>query len=124
MPETRVLFYRDDDGSVPVLEWLDDLYRQNRRAYKKCDELIALLATFGHELRRPVADMLQDGVYELRARVGRVHYRVLYFFHGRHIAVLAHALTKERAIPATVLKQALQRKKRFEADPEKYTYRE
>jgi hypothetical protein len=34
----------------------------------------------GHELRRPYADYLRAGVHELRARVGRVNYRILYFF--------------------------------------------
>ena len=124
MPETEVLFYCDADGSAPVLEWLDELQRKDRRAFKKCEASITLLATFGHELRRPLADLLQDGIYELRARVGRVNYRLLYFYHGRNVAVLAHGLTKERAIPPTVLNQAIERKKQFEANPEKHTHRE
>ena len=44
--------------------------------------VIRWLALFGHELRRPKADFLRDGIYELRAREGRANYRVLYFFHG------------------------------------------
>lgn len=124
MPETKILFYRDDDGLVPVVEWLDELSRRDRQAYVKCRRLIVRFETFGHELRRPTADLLRDGIYELRTRVGRVHYRMLYFFHGRDVAVLAYSLTKERAIPATALKQALERRKRFEADPDKHTYRE
>jgi hypothetical protein len=34
-------------------------------------------------LRRPHADYLEDGIYELRWRNGTVQYRILYFFHGR-----------------------------------------
>ena len=122
MPETQVLFYRDYDGRVPVAEWLNDLSKRDHQAYVKCRRLILRLETFGHELRRPTADLLRDGIYELRARVGRLNYRMLYFFHGRDVAVLAHSLTKERAVPATALKQALERKKRFEADPDKHTF--
>jgi len=96
MPKADVIFYREDDGSVPVLEWLDDLHRDDRRAYNKCVEVIERLAAFGHELRRPTADVLEQGIYELRARVGHVNYRILYFFHGRQLAILAHGLTKER----------------------------
>lgn len=107
-----------------MLEWLDELRRNNRRAFKKCEASITLLATLGHELRRPLADLLEDGIYELRARVGRVNYRLLYFYHGRNVAVLVHGLTKKRAIPPTVLNQALERKKLFEAAPEQHTYRE
>jgi len=28
-----------------------------------------------------------------------MNYRILYFFHGRMAAVLAHGLVKERAVP-------------------------
>ena len=123
MPQTELLFYCDD-GSVPVLAWLDDLHRQDRRAYNKCLEVIDRLAEFGHELRRPTADLLQDGIYELRARVGRVNYRILYFFHGRNVAVLAHSLTKEREIPEADLTLAIARKTRFQANPKRHTHEE
>lgn len=124
MPETELLFYRDDDGSVPVLDWLDELAGRDRRAYLKCREVIGRLALMGHELRRPTADLLEDGIYELRAKVGRANYRVLYFFHGRGVAILAHGLTKERAIPKGDLERARERKAKFEADPEGHTQQE
>ncbi len=79
MPQTKVLFYCEGDQSAPVVQWLDALHRSDRRAYNKCREAIARLAALGHELRRPTADLLEDGVYELRARVGSVNYRLLYF---------------------------------------------
>ncbi len=124
MPETEVLFYCDANGSAPVLEWLDELRRKDRRAFKKCEAAIGMLATFGHELRRPLADILENGIYELRARFGKVNYRILFFYHGRNVAVLAHGLTKERAVPPTMLNQAIERKKQFEAAPDTHTYRE
>ena len=79
---------------------------------------------FGYELRRPKSDFLRDGIYELRARKGRVNYRVLYFFHGKNVALLAHALTKEDAVPDVDINRALERKKRYERSPEKHTYEE
>jgi len=124
MPQTDVLFYCESDRSVPVLRWLDELHRSNRRAYNKCLEAIERLAQFGHELRRPTADLLRDGVYELRVQVGRVNYRLLYFFHGRNVAVLAHGLTKEREIPKTDLATAIARKAHFEANPKRHTHEE
>jgi phage-related protein len=124
MPQTELLFYCEDDGSVPVLEWLDELHRQDRRAYNKCLEVINRLAQLGHELRRPTADLLQKGIYELRTRVGHVNYRVLYFFHGRNVAVLAHILTKEREIPKADLATAITRKTLFEANPKRHTHEE
>jgi phage-related protein len=122
MPQTDVLFYCETGQSAPVLEWLDELHRGNRRAYNKCLEAIDRLAQLGHELRRPTADFLQNGIYELRIRVGQVNYRLLYFFRGRNIAVLAHSLTKEREIPKADMAIALKRKAQFEADPGKHTH--
>ena len=124
MPETEIRFYCEGDGSAPVLDWLVELSESAPRAYQKCRTAIERLATFGYELRRPQADLLKDGIHVLRVRVGRANYRVLYFFHGRNVVVLAHGLTKEEKVPPADLKRALERKLSFEADPEAHTYEE
>ena len=38
------------------------------------------LEEFGHELKRPAAAYLRDGIYELRPSYQGLHYRLLYFF--------------------------------------------
>jgi len=124
MPFTQVIFYQEPDGKAPVLEWLQDLARKDRRAFAKCVALVERLRESGHELRRPTADLLRDGIYELRGRVGRKNYRLLYFFHGQGVAVLAHSLTKEAAVPVTDIERAIRRKAAFEQDPEAHTYKE
>ena len=124
MPQTEVYFYQDERGRVPVVEWLTELRQSDRRAYAKCVARIRRLAAAGHELRRPEADFLRDGVYELRARQGHVNYRILYFFHGRNVAILVYALTKEGEIAEADIDRALRRKATFEQDPERYTYEE
>ena len=92
MPKTTVVFYQDAPDTVPVLGWLDSL---PAKAQDKCRVRIERLRDLGHELRRPEADFLRDGIYELRIRLGTTNYRILYFFHGRIAAVLAHGLVKE-----------------------------
>ena len=123
MPVTTVVFYRDK-GGVPVLDWLRKLRHDDRKAYAKCVVRIRRLAEEGHELRRPEADYLRDGIHELRAKSGRVNYRVLYFFHVRNMAVLAHSLTKEAEVPAAEIHKVLERKALYEGDPEGHTYEE
>jgi putative component of toxin-antitoxin plasmid stabilization module len=124
MPKTRVLFFKDEGGQAPVLEWLRELRDKNAKAWANCRARIMLLSQFGHELRRPAADFLRDGIYELRAKQGHVQFRMLYFFHGRNVAVLSHSLTKEAAIPAVDIERTLERKRQFELEPEKHTYAE
>ena len=58
---------------------------------------------------------------DLRMRKGRVNYRILYFFHGRNLAILGHALTKEDKVSKADIERAVRRKKAFEADPVKHS---
>lgn len=123
MPKTRVVFFRDKDGSVPYKTWLDDqVVRRDRRAAVKCTVRLELLRDRGSELRRPYADYLRDGIYELRLEFGGVNYRVLYFFHGAEAVVVTQGLTKESAIPAKEIDLAVERKGLFESDPGRYSY--
>jgi phage-related protein len=122
MPQTKLLFFLDADGTAPVWEWLKDLRTRNPKAFAKCVVRVRRLVELGHELRRPEADLLQDGIYELRARLGTVNYRLLYFFHGRNVAVLAHAITKENEIPVVEIKRAVERKIKFVARPAAHTF--
>jgi len=124
MPQTELIFFQEEDGSVPVRDWLEQLQRKNRRAFAKCVDKVGLLGELGHELRRPHADMLRDGIYELRARSGNVNYRILYFFHGQNIAILAHSLTKEAKVPTKDIERAIERKKVFEKDAQRHSYQE
>ena len=121
MPKTQVVFYQEDDGSVPVLEWLDNL---PTKAQDKCFIRIERLAELGHELRRPEADFLRDKIYELRINLLRINYRLLDFFHGQEAAVLSHGIVKERKVPPKEIDQAIERRKKFSENPEAHTYRQ
>ena len=61
MPRTEVVFYQEEDGTVPIVDWLDDL---PVKARIKCLARLARLEELGHELRRPEADLLREGIYE------------------------------------------------------------
>ena len=151
MPRTEVVFYRDDDGTVPVLDWLSGL---SLKARLKCLVRIERLRELGYDLRRPEADFLRDGVYELRVSLNHVQYRILYSFHTktdadrsegpktargvgqasapgqgqpvvrRTVAVLAHGLVKEDKVPGEEIDRALARMRKFAAAPERHTLAE
>lgn len=118
MPKTKVVFYKEDDGGVPALEWILGL---PAKAQDKCWVKIERLMELGHELRRPEADLLGNKIYELRIGLHGMNYRILYFFHGNTAAVLASGIIKERAVPPGEIERAAQRRLRFETDPEKHT---
>jgi len=124
MPQTELIFYQAKNGSVPVRDWLRELETKNVVAADKCVAKLGLLSERGHELRRPHADILRDGIYELRVWNGNVNYRILYFFHGKDVAILAHGLTKEAKVPKQDIERAIERKASFVEDPERHSYQE
>jgi phage-related protein len=121
MPQTQVIFYQDEDGTIPILEWFDSL---PDKALDKCRAKLERLHELGHELRRPEADYLRDGVYELRTRIGTVNYRMLYFFHENIAAVVSHGIVKEKSVPPKEIDRAVVAKERFAEDPERHTHQE
>jgi len=103
-----------------LLGWLDAL---PKKVQLKCIERIRRLAELGNELRRPDADYLRDGIYELRASYQGVHYRLLYFFAGKAVTVLSHGITKEREVPNREIDRAIQRKEQVQGDFKRYTFK-
>lgn len=105
-------------GTVPFLDWFAQL---PSRAQDKCRVRLERLAQLGHELRRPEADYLRDGIYELRVGLQGINYRMLYFFHGRQIVVISHGLVKERAVPPVEIEHALKNKRVYETNPARHS---
>jgi phage-related protein len=115
LPRVEVLLHRDDDGTVPVLGWFRGLPEQ---AQERLRTRIERLVELGYELRRPEADYLRDGIYELRASSRRVQYRILYYFHGRSTVVISHGLIKEAIVPPSEIDRAVRRRRAFLVNPE------
>ena len=92
------------------------------KAREKCLARLKRLEDVGHELRRPEADYLRDGIYELRASLQGVNYRMLYFFYGGSAVVVSHGITKEREVPPREIDVAVRRKSAFESAPERYAF--
>jgi hypothetical protein len=118
MPHTDVYYYAEDEGTSPVVDWFQTIPED---AVDKLYYRVQQLEQFGYELRRPHADLLRDGIYELRVKVVRVNYRLLYFFH-EHDAVIAHGCTKEGKVDDADIDRAIRRKAVYVKDPEGHRY--
>jgi putative component of toxin-antitoxin plasmid stabilization module len=122
LPPVTLVFFRELDGRVPVREWLLRLQLEDYQAHDKLVARLRRLASLGFDLRRPEADYVRDGLYELRAKRGHVNLRILYSFHGGKVVVLLHALTKEDRLPEPDLRRALDRMGRFVQNPVQHTH--
>ena len=113
MPQSQIVFYKEGE-TVLFEQWLSTL---PVKVQAKCLSQIHLLRSQGHELRRPIADFLRDGIYELRPTYQGVHYRILYFFSGKNVIVISHGLSKKSEVPSGEINRVLERRKRYEANP-------
>jgi len=119
MSKTKLIFYQDEKGNIPILEWLDSL---PNKVQTKCFVKLERLAELGHELRRPEADFLRDKIYELRINFQSINYRILYFFYENQAVVISHGIIKEKEVPLLEIEQAIKNKTKFENNPELHTY--
>ena len=125
MPSTLVLFYREADGSVPLLGRLNDLRKQDTKVFARFTALIDALEDHGRDLGPPNAKLLRDGIYELRARFNQINHRILYFFSGSNEVTLSHDFVKAGAkVPDKEIELAIARKKLVALDHKKHTYKE
>ena len=121
MPKTDVLIFAERDGNSPFLQWLD---KQPAKVQDKCIVFIERLAEYGHELRRPQADFLEDGIYELRIKRQGINYRILYFFHENR-AIISHGFVKQEGkVPVKEIKDAVKNRTAFLANPGERQYKE
>ena len=100
-----IYFYVDDRGDNPVMDFIEGLPLRDRA---KVFAYLSELKAQGHNFRRPMADYLGDGIYELRPG----NNRIFYFFFLKDNAVLLHALRKKTdKIPVRDLDLCLKRRK-------------
>ena len=119
----HVLYFETANGRCPVKELIDS---QKTRDQAKFLALIDFLQQKGPLLPRPYADLLEDGIHELRIRLSGNQMRVLYFFCYRKYIVLTHGFTKTTSrVPSAQIKKAKKYRTDFlnryeESDLEKY----
>lgn len=109
--EWSVVFYREESGRSPVLEFLDTV---DERAQESLLASIEQLRVRNVRAREPLVRHLEDKLWELRdERRGNI-YRLLYFFFtGRQIVFLHGFQKKTPKTPRREIDLALQRYRHF-----------
>jgi phage-related protein len=89
--EWHIYYYDRADGTSPVQDYINALPLRERA---KTLAFIGLLETNGPNLPRPYADLLKDGIHELRIKLTGTQTRILYFFCYQNIIVLTNVFEK------------------------------
>ena len=104
-----VYFFVDKNGYKPVKEFIHSLIQKEQAKVYAC---IRELKKQGNNLRRPMADYLEDGIYELRPKDNRI----FYFFYLCDRAIFVHAIKKHvKKVPDNDLRLCIKRKIETEA---------
>ncbi len=99
----NVLFCDPFMKPCPVSEFLDACRPEHQ---VKVLHVIELLEEMGPTLPRPYADLLEDGIHELRLRLSGDRMRLLYFFCFETYIVLYRALRKNTSkVPDEYLRE-------------------
>lgn len=110
MQEFEIIFYDKADGTEPAKDFLLSLDKKMRA---KMLRTIKLLQMNGNKLREPESKELDEGIMELRAKVGSDISRVLYFFVVGRKAILTNGFIKKTQ---KTPKAEIERAKRYRAD--------
>ena len=92
MQKFEVVFYEKDDGQCPVEDFLKKIDVKMRA---KIVGLLEILEEKGNVLREPYSKHLEDGIFELRCKVGSNITRILYFFYYQGKIILTNGFVKK-----------------------------
>ncbi len=104
MDQFTVEFYETAAGERPAEEFLDSLDVKMRG---KLVMTLKVLQEQGNRLREPYSKHLEDGIFEVRGKVGSDISRVLYFFYyGGRIILTNGFIKKTQKTPSNELEKA------------------
>ena len=111
MKQFKVEFYEKENGEEPAKEFL---LSQNNKMRAKLVGLIDILGQYGNQLREPYSKHLDDGIFEIRGKVGTDITRILYFFYYEGRIILTNGFVKKtQETPRQQIKLAKEYRKDF-----------
>lgn len=113
MTKYTIEFYRQEDGTEPAKDFIENL---PPKMIAKILKVVELLERNGPLVRMPYSEHLEDGIFEIRAKQGCDIVRVLYFFIADKKIILANGFVKKtNKTPKREMKKA----KKFRRDYER-----
>ena len=111
MKQFEVILYEKENGESPVEEFMSSLDIKMRA---KLIGLLEILEEKGNQLREPYSKSIDDGIFELRCKVGNNITRILYFFYYEGKIILTNGFVKKtQKTPTEEIKLAKERRSDF-----------
>lgn len=107
----EIIFYEKSDVDKPVEEFLDSLEPKMRA---KLVGILEILQEKGNSLREPYSKHLDDGIFEVRVKVGNNISRILFFFViGKKIILTNGFIKKSQKTPPREIEIAKERRAEY-----------
>ena len=99
-----VEYYELENGTCTVEEFI---LKQDNKMQAKIFKNLELLEIRGNELREPFSKHIEDGIFEIRNKVGNDITRIFYFFViGQKIILTNGFVKKTQKTPSQEIKRA------------------
>lgn len=111
MGKFRVVFYENSEGISDLDAFIES---RDIREQAKIYSFVGMLEDKGPHLPRPYADILRDGIHELRIKLSGNQTRILYFFCYQNYIVLSNSFMKTTSeVPDKYINEAIKRRNDF-----------
>jgi hypothetical protein len=107
----NILYYSEDDKLSDIEIFIDS---KDERNQAKIFAWLEKLAELGPNLPRPYADILIDGIHELRIKLSGSQVRILYFFCYKDYIILTNQFVKNTdKVPKSEINKSKERRDKF-----------
>ena len=107
----NILYYSEDEKLSDIEIFIDS---KDERNQAKIFAWLEKLAELGPNLPRPYADILVDGIHELRIKLSGSQVRILYFFCYKDYIILTNQFVKNTdKVPKSEINKSKERREKF-----------
>ena len=108
----KVLYYSENEKEASEIELF--IESKDERNQAKILAWLEKLEELGPNLPRPYADILTDGIHELRIKLSGNQIRILYFFCFKNFIILTNQFVKNSdKVPKNEINKAKKRRDNF-----------
>ena len=110
MNKFTIEFYEKENGEIPIELFL---LEQNKKMRAKIVGLLQILGDYGYSLREPYSKHLEEGIFELRVKLGSDLTRLLYFFYYEGKIIITNGFVKKTQ---RTPRKEIEKAKKYRAD--------
>ena len=108
----EIIFYKMPSGKSPIEDFLDSLSSKEAQKVVWVLKLVEEMDNISTKFYKKLSNC--DGIFEIRAQIGKNNFRLLGFEHKEKFVILTNGFKKkDQKVPKSEIDLAIQRKKDY-----------